>query len=517
MRTFCRAERRQLCGRALRRSVLLALLAATSFVAAHAQTLARPNWSGSGLGAAPWWQTAVFYRIHVASFQDSDGDGVGDLPGIVARLDYLQSLGIDAIILSPPFGKRDTTESQLLENQFGDLLREASRHHIRLAVALQSAGRSEAALLGEARQWLTRGAAGIDVVPALDATGNIASFAPETMAALRSLTDSFPGQRLLLAERVSGTTLAAPPRDGHAAQLADAEVNYIAADGDFTASLRTALESVSGLNNGRTWLVSDDGFRSAPAYNFTGDPDRSVGTQKIVATLLFAARGAVDLLFGQEIGIDSLDLDARMQWTPSNITRPAPVAAAEPSPTAPATTGQDVYGAYKPYVAPKKAAPITALAPAFDADALPGFTSAPLPASPATARSAATANVAQQERDPQSLLSFYKRLGQLHHGNATLREGAMHVLTRDGDQALVWVRTPPAGSRTAGAVVVVCNLGPAPITLSLRDDLLHLRLREDTLRPLLASWTQEATTLTESVGRMRVPAYSVFIGELAVR
>src|ERR1700729_2325342 len=49
----------------------------------------------------PWWQHAVIYEIYPRSFQDSNGDGVGDLNGIARRLDYLQALGVDAIWLAP--------------------------------------------------------------------------------------------------------------------------------------------------------------------------------------------------------------------------------------------------------------------------------------------------------------------------------------------------------------------------------------------------------------------------------
>jgi alpha-glucosidase len=49
----------------------------------------------------PWWQRAVLYQVYVRSFADSDGDGVGDLRGIVERLDYLRWLGVDALWLSP--------------------------------------------------------------------------------------------------------------------------------------------------------------------------------------------------------------------------------------------------------------------------------------------------------------------------------------------------------------------------------------------------------------------------------
>ncbi|CUU42937.1 Oligo-1,6-glucosidase [Blastochloris viridis] len=48
-----------------------------------------------------WWQTAVIYQIYPRSFQDSDGDGVGDLPGVIARLPHLAELGVGAIWLSP--------------------------------------------------------------------------------------------------------------------------------------------------------------------------------------------------------------------------------------------------------------------------------------------------------------------------------------------------------------------------------------------------------------------------------
>ena len=50
-----------------------------------------------------WWKEAVVYQIYPRSFKDSDGDGVGDLKGIISKLDYIKSLGIDAVWLNPIF------------------------------------------------------------------------------------------------------------------------------------------------------------------------------------------------------------------------------------------------------------------------------------------------------------------------------------------------------------------------------------------------------------------------------
>src|ERR1700724_3611805 len=50
-----------------------------------------------------WWRQGVFYQVYPRSFQDTNGDGVGDIEGIIQRLPYLKSLGVDAVWLSPIF------------------------------------------------------------------------------------------------------------------------------------------------------------------------------------------------------------------------------------------------------------------------------------------------------------------------------------------------------------------------------------------------------------------------------
>jgi alpha-glucosidase len=54
-----------------------------------------------GSTKTPWWRDAVFYQVYVRSFADSDGDGLGDIPGITSRLRYLRDLGVDAVWITP--------------------------------------------------------------------------------------------------------------------------------------------------------------------------------------------------------------------------------------------------------------------------------------------------------------------------------------------------------------------------------------------------------------------------------
>jgi alpha-glucosidase len=51
----------------------------------------------------PWWRGAAIYQVYPRSFMDANGDGIGDLPGVTARLDYIAALGVDAIWISPFF------------------------------------------------------------------------------------------------------------------------------------------------------------------------------------------------------------------------------------------------------------------------------------------------------------------------------------------------------------------------------------------------------------------------------
>ncbi len=75
----------------------------------------------------PWWESGVIYQVYPRSFQDSDGDGIGDLNGIAARLDHIATLGVDAVWLSPIFPSPmadfgyDVADYCGVEPMFGDL------------------------------------------------------------------------------------------------------------------------------------------------------------------------------------------------------------------------------------------------------------------------------------------------------------------------------------------------------------------------------------------------------------
>jgi len=96
----------------------------------------------------PWWKTAVVYQIYPRSFADSNGDGMGDLPGVISRLDYLQRLGVDVLWLSPVYPSPqddngyDISDYQGIEPVFGSLedfdtlVREAHARGMRIVMDL---------------------------------------------------------------------------------------------------------------------------------------------------------------------------------------------------------------------------------------------------------------------------------------------------------------------------------------------------------------------------------------------
>ena len=102
----------------------------------------------NGATPNPWWANAVVYQIYPRSFQDTNGDGIGDLKGITSRLDYLADLGVDVLWLSPVYRSPqddngyDISDYQDIDPLFGtlddmdELLAEAHRRGLKIVMDL---------------------------------------------------------------------------------------------------------------------------------------------------------------------------------------------------------------------------------------------------------------------------------------------------------------------------------------------------------------------------------------------
>jgi alpha-glucosidase len=103
---------------------------------------------GDSAPPTEWWQSAVFYEIYPRSFADSNSDGIGDIPGIISRLDYLRDLGVDAIWITPCFPSPqvdfgyDVSDYENIDPLYGTLadmdrlIAEAKKRNIRLVLDL---------------------------------------------------------------------------------------------------------------------------------------------------------------------------------------------------------------------------------------------------------------------------------------------------------------------------------------------------------------------------------------------
>jgi hypothetical protein len=530
MRTFTRPKTRYFFA-----VILLCLMGA---VRGRAQVLAQRNWAGSGVSVEPWWRRAVFYRVDPKMFQDSNGDGKGDVAGLAQRLDYLQSLGVDALILQARSG-------ELSAEGVDDLARAAIGHSLRVLVELGAPASQgdDAKYVAAARQWLAQGAAGLYLptraLEAVDGSGHIALLLHQ----LRALTDSFPGGRVLLADAPSRPDQDLVKALAKETQLtASAAIGVASGRSATAASLRaqltaalsagsaatdgTAVDSTAGHavviakkmapgRRGRTRAqrhvsaVAHEGNLLLTAAPVPAEMDvaAKVSLRRALAVMLLASRAAVVLEYGQELGLDAAGTrEPLMQWTAGNVTRRplAPTAAVAPVPQT------STAGSYKPYIPPmrKDLFPPPRMPEVVESDevmpvlidpeALQGFTAGILDATLA-APNGATANVAMEQVDPRSLLNLYRHLIQIHHDNATVRNGAESLLDFDAVDAVVWVRRAPASSRTSATVVAACNLSDKPVALG---DLGGMRVRG--LRSLLS---------VAPMGAGVVAAGAVLVGE----
>jgi alpha-glucosidase len=504
-------------------SLLLASLLLAN--ADSAQVLARPGWAGSGVTVETWWPRAVFYRLDPATFQDSNGDGRGDLAGVAQRMDYLQSLGVDAIILAPAAASPQLSPGDM-SGGFDDLARQASLHHVRVLVALEASTVQQPSgngLLATARSWLTQGAAGFFLNSRLLASPQLS---PDLLHQLRALVASFPGERILL-------SAAAPADNAPLAEALHRDVQLIAtaplAGGDTApdaAALRSdvlaATDEVSAAVSPRSGARYRPTLSGLPllvaARNLPAPDDRQRGLlQRDLAVLLLVSRSAVLLDYGEELGLDSADgSDPLMQWTPSNRTVPP-----KPLPQIPTSFDTIEYKAYTPYVAPLPRSlnppppplPMAYVSEKPDPLTLPGFSSVAPDASLSAlaAPNGATANVVTEDAQPYSLLNLYRHLIQLHHQNPSLHDGAQVFLNHDADDVLVWLRRPTPSARISTTVLAVCNLSGHNLHLNLNHELQSLRMPYGELTTFVSS----SPIPFEDSQDIVLPAGGAFLGEFS--
>ena len=543
----------------------------------------------------PWWKHAVFYQVYPLSFQDTNGDGKGDLKGITQRLDYLKTLGVDAIWLTPVYPSPlvdfgyDISNYVAIDPVYGSLadfdklIAEAKKRNIRVIMDfvmnhtsdkhpwfIESASsktnpkhdwyvwrdgkgpgqppnnwesgfghsawqfdpkrnqyyyhhfyiqqpdlnwdnpKVKAAMFDAARFWLKRGVAGfrLDAVdtlfedpqfrdeavmkdsdgkplvnaygdPLLDQslTVNLPKL-HEVLAGLRQVTDSFPGQRVLIGETYMANITELAKMYGvknEELQLPmDTQIGMINKL-DVSTFRQKILEAETGLNGNLPLLVFDnhDNPRMDVRY---GDGVHNEDIQRVLSTILFITRGAALMYYGDEIG---------MKTTPptrkEDVKDPIGVIGW------PNVKGRD--GERTPMQ--------------WDDSANAGFTTGtpwlPIP------DSFKTVNVKAEVLNFNSLLNWYKQLIELRRSQPSLRDGNNVMLNTTDNNVLSWLRQASGQP----AVIVSCNFTSQPQKVSI--DLTGVGLGGKSAKTLMKTpGSSDPTSLKD----IELPPFGVYIGQV---
>ena len=565
-----------------------------------------PVQTAAGASELDWWKNAVIYEVYPRSFQDSNNDGVGDLNGIMQRLDYLKDLGVDAIWLTPiypspqvDFGY-DISDYKNIDPRYGTLadfdrlVAEAAKRHIRVIMDmvmnhtsdqhewfLQSRssrnnpyrdwymwhdGKGETAtspgeppnnwqsLFGHSawqwdektrqyyyhkfyiqqpdlnwhnpqvheafkdivRFWLERGVGGFrfDAIttlfedpgladegvvvdkngkPVINAYGDPQldnsktdnqPGVHEVVAEMRATADKFdstrfPGTRVLIGEtylpnigelkKMYGTQSRPEfqlPMDTQVALINKLDVTT------FRAKL---IDAETHLDRHVPLLLFDnhDNPRIDMRY---GDGVHDVEIERVISTILFASRGAALMYYGDEIGMKTTPPKRKQDVKdPIGITG------------WPKEKGRD--GERTPMQ--------------WDASANAGFTTSvpwlPVPSS------ASSINVRDEERDPRSLLAWYKALIRLKKTVPAFETGANIMLDTENTKVLSWMRRVPG----AAQVVVSVNFTAEPQIVNLESA--GAGLRAERLKTLLKS---PGTPDSSALDHVVLAPFGVYIGEV---
>jgi alpha-glucosidase len=577
----------------INRTIIAALLGLCMSAASHAATATQTAQSRKAATAQTgnvWWKHAVIYEIYPRSFQDSNGDGIGDLNGITSRLDYLKTLGVDAIWLTPiypspqvDFGY-DISNYEAIDPAYGTmadfnrLVAEAKKRNIRIIMDLvlnhtsdkhpwfidsessktnpkrdwyvwengkgpgqppnnwQSAfGHSawqyspktdqwyyhkfyiqqpdlnwrnpkvEQAMWGVARFWLNKGVAGfrLDAVPTLfeDPSLKDEKILPGTnkygdpiidnsltenlpevhkvMRDLRQVTNSFPGYRVLIGETYLPNIEELQKWYGanhDELQLPmDMQVGFINKL-DVNEFRRRINEAEHDIDNDQPLFVFDnhDNPRIDMRY---GDGRHNVAIERMLATILFATRSTAMMYYGDEIGMK----------------------------TTPPTRIEDVKDPIGKIGWPQEKGRDGERTPMqWDGSPEAGFTTSDKPWLPVP-DTYKTVNVAEEVRQDDSLLNWYKQLIQLRRDNPALNSGKLTMLNTDDNNVLSWMRQAPG----APAVVVACNFTAEPRKISF--DLSKQGITGKQAKTLMKS---PSASDPAALDQVNLPPFGVYIGQV---
>jgi alpha-glucosidase len=546
--------------------------------------------ASAATSADPWWKHAVIYEIYPRSFQDSNGDGLGDLNGITQRLDYLQDLGVDAIWIAPiypspqvDFGY-DISDYENIDPQYGTLadfdrlMAEAKKRNIRILMDavmnhtsdkhpwfIESAssktnpkrdwyiwrdgkgpgkppnnwisifGHSawqfnaatdqyyyhyfyiqqpdlnwrnpqvEDAMMNMLRFWLDRGVAGfrLDAVPTLfedPSLENEELYAgknkfgdpnestvlqenlPEVhgvVQRMRSMIDGYPDDRVLVGETYLPNVQELNKWYGGEKQNElqlpmDMQVGFepkLDAE-EFRRRINDAETKISG-NQPLFVFDNHDNPRTAVRY---GDGVHNNAIDKMLATILFTTRSTALMYYGDEIEMPTTGPTSKAQVKdPIGITG------------WPKEKGRD--GERTPMQ--------------WDSSTSAGFSSNPQTWLPVPA-GYKQLNVEVESHDPDSMLSWYKKLIALRRTNAAIHAGGMSMLESGNQQIVAWSRTGPNG----GVVIVACNFAAQTQTVSLRGG------GSSETATVLASSGDTLQKSTVNLKALTLPPYGSIVAEV---
>jgi len=554
------------------------------------QSKATPQ--SSQASADPWWKHAVIYEIYPRSFQDSNGDGVGDINGIASRLDYLKDLGVDAIWITPMYPSPqidfgyDIADYEAIDPQYGTmadfdrLVSEAQKRNIRVimdwvpnhtsdqnAWFLESrssrdnpkrdwyiwrdgkgAGKPpnnwqswfghsawqfdektgqyyyhhfyvqqpdlnwrnpkvRKAMYDVLRFWLDKGVAGFrmdavsrlfedpnlhddPILPGKNAFGDpniqhkYTDNLPEVhdvLREVRQVVDKYPGSPVLISEADEPTIEDLDKMYGPNNDEVQLPMDFKIADVNKLSApeFRKLLDEIefNPLDGQPYFFFSNhDQSRTWDRY---GDGVHNDQIAKLMAALLLTTRATPQMYYGEELGMrtttptrieDVKDPVGRTGW--------------------PKDKGRD--GERTPMQ--------------WDNSKDAGFSTATKPWLPIPP-SAAQCNVALEERDPDSIFNFYKRVIALRRNVPALRDGMYVAVNRDDPNVLAYLRK---GRDSADFVLVALNMSAQPRTMNFK--LQGFGVQGNSLQVLVASPKQANEQLGPE--NVQIAPFGVLIAEV---